>query len=144
MAEERVDRRLAAIFAADIAGYSRLMGANEEGTFRQLKAHRKELVDPKITEHRGRTISGDPEQEYFADGISEDVITGLSKLRWFFVIARNSSFAYKGKAVDVKRAARELGVRYVLEGSVRKGGNRVRIATQLIDAATGNHIWADR
>ena len=89
-------------------------------------------------------MSGDPEQEYFADGISEDIITGLSKLRWFFVIARNSSFAYKGKAVEVKRAARELGVRYVLEGSVRKGGNRVRITAQLIDAATGNHIWADR
>jgi TolB-like protein/Flp pilus assembly protein TadD len=89
-------------------------------------------------------MSGDPEQEYFADGISEDIITGLSKLRWFFVIARNSSFTYKGKAVDVKRVARELGVRYVLEGSVRKGGNRVRITAQLIDAATGNHIWADR
>lgn len=82
-------------------------------------------------------MSGDPEQEYFADGISEDIITGLSKLRWFFVIARNSSFIYKGKAVDVKRAARELSVRYVLEGSVRKGGNRVRITAQLIDAATG-------
>jgi TolB-like protein len=89
-------------------------------------------------------MSGDSEQEYFADGISEDIITGLSKLRWFFVIARNSSFTYKGKAVDVKRAARELGVRYVLEGSVRKGGNRLRITAQLIDAATGNHIWADR
>ena len=297
VAEERVDRRLAAILAADVASYSRLMGADEEGTLRQLKAHRKELVDPKITEHRGRIVkttgdgmlvefvsvvdavrcavdiqrgmaernaeipretrieiriginvgdiisdaddiygdgvnvaarlealaepggicvsqvvhdqvrdklsfsfedmgeqtikniarpvgvhriqlgehaapkrsagtsgalnlsasdrpavavlpfvnmSGDPEQEYFADGISEDIITGLSKLRWFFVIARNSSFTYKGKAVDVKRAARELGVRYVLEGSVRKGGNRVRITAQLIDAATGNHIWADR
>src|SRR5512139_168322 len=89
-------------------------------------------------------MSGDPEQEYFADGISEDIITGLSRLRWFFVIARNSSFTYKGKAVDVKRVARELEVRYVLEGSVRKGGNRVRITAQLIDAATGNHIWADR
>jgi TolB-like protein/class 3 adenylate cyclase/Flp pilus assembly protein TadD len=298
MPEDRVDRRLAAIFAGDIAGYSRLMGADEEGTLRQLKAHRKELVDPKITEHRGRVVkttgdgmlvefvsvvdavrcavdiqrgmaernskvpadkriefrvginvgdiisdsndiygdgvnvaarlealaepggimvsrtvhdqvrdklsfgfedlgeqtikniahpigvhrvslaevaslaavqsaaasksepatsnrpsiavlpftnmSGDPEQEYFADGISEDIITGLSKLRWFFVIARNSSFAYKGKAVAVKRAAHELGVRYVLEGSVRKGGNRVRITAQLIDAATGNHVWADR
>jgi adenylate cyclase len=296
MPEDRVDRRLAAILAADIAGYSRLMGVDEEGTLRQLKAHRKELVDPKITEHRGRIVkttgdgmlvefgsvvdavrcavdiqrcmvgrnaevptekriqfrvginlgdiiidgddiygdgvnvaarlealadpggimvsrvvhdqvqdklsfdfddmgdqtvkniarpvgvhrvqltehvaqgkatthfgkiertasdrpslavlpfanmSGDPEQEYFADGISEDIITGLSKLRWFFVIARNSSFAYKGKA-DVKRVARELGVRYVLEGSVRKGGNRVRITAQLIDAATSNHIWADR
>jgi len=299
MAEDRVDRRLAAILAADIAGYSRLMGVDEEGTLRQLKAHRKELIDPKITEHRGRIVkttgdgmlvefvsvvdavrcavdiqrnmidrnsevpaescvqfrvginvgdiisdsndiygdgvnvaarlealaepggimvsrnvhdqvrdklnfgfedmgeqtikniarpigvhridltentgpavvkstaafpkielagtdrpsiavlpfanmSGDPEQEYFADGISEDIITGLSKLRWFFVIARNSSFTYKGKAVDVKRVARELGVRYVLEGSVRKGGNRVRITAQLIDAATGNHLWADR
>ncbi|MGB6349859.1 MAG: adenylate/guanylate cyclase domain-containing protein [Pseudolabrys sp.] len=299
MTEDRVDRRLAAIMAGDIAGYSRLMGVDEEGTIRQLKAHRKELIDPKITEHRGRIVkttgdgmlvefvsvvdavryavdvqrgmaernadvapdrriefriginvgdiisdendiygdgvnvaarlealaepggilvsrnvhdqvrdklsfgfddlgeqvvkniarpigvhrvslaesapsavvksaaaaaktefagadrpsiavlpfanmSGDPEQEYFADGISEDIITGLSKLRWFFVIARNSSFTYKGKAVDVKRVARELGVRYVLEGSVRKGGNRVRITTQLIDAATGNHLWADR
>ncbi len=296
---DRVDRRLAAIMAGDIAGYSRLMGIDEEGTLRQLKAHRKELIDPKITEHRGRIVkttgdgmlvefvsvvdavryavdvqrgmaernadvapdrriefriginvgdiirdendiygdgvnvaarletlaepggilvsrnvhdqvrdklnfgfedlgeqavkniarpigihrillaesaphaivksavtaaktelstadrpsiavlpfanmSGDPEQEYFADGISEDLITGLSKLRWFFVIARNSSFTYKGKAVDVKRVARELGVRYVLEGSVRKGGNRVRITAQLIDATTGNHIWADR
>ena len=89
-------------------------------------------------------MSGDPEQEYFADGISDDIITGLSKLRWFFVIARNSSFAYKGKADDVKRVARALGVRYVLEGSVRKGGNRVRITAQLIDASTGSHIWADR
>ena len=298
MVEARVDRRLAAILAADVAGYSQLMGVDEEGTLRQLKAHRKELVDPKITEHRGHIVkttgdgmlvefisvvdavrcavdiqrsmlernaevptetriqfriginvgdiisddndiygdgvnvaarlealadpggidvsrnvhdqvrdklsfsfedmgeqtvkniarpigvhridltentgpavvksttavpkyelessrpsiavlpfanmSGDAEQEYFADGISEDIITGLSKLHWFFVIARNSSFTYKGKAVDVKRIARELGVRYVLEGSVRKGGNRVRITAQLIDAATSNHIWADR
>ena len=298
MAQDRVDRRLAAILAADIAGYSRLMGVDEEGTLHQLKAHRKELVDPKITEHRGRIVkttgdgmlvefvsvvdavrcavdiqramvernasipadkriefriglnvgdiiidgddifgdgvnvaarletladpggimvssvvhdqvrdklsfgfddmgeqsvkniarpigvhrvslaeasplattqlaaasksdpakssrpsiavlpfvnmSGDPEQEYFADGISEDIITGLSKLRWFFVIARNSSFAYKGKTVDVKRAARELSVRYVLEGSVRRAGNRVRITAQLIDASTNNHVWADR
>jgi adenylate cyclase len=299
MVEDRVDRRLAAIWAGDIAGYSRLMGADEEGTLRQLKAHRKELVNPKITEHRGRIVkttgdgmlvefvsvvdavrcavdiqrgmmernaevpeekriefriginvgdiisdandiygdgvnvaarlealakpggilvsrnvfdqvrdklsfsfedlgeqtvkniarpvgihrvelanytgetavksaarpphsdrahsdrpkiavlpfanmSGDAEQEYFADGISEDIITGLSRLRWFFVIARNSSFTYKGKAVDVKRVALELGVRYVLEGSVRKGGNRVRITAQLIDATTGNHLWADR
>ena len=298
MLESRVERRLAAILAADVAGYSRLMGIDEEGTLLQLKTHRKELVDPKITEYRGRIVkttgdgmlvefvsvvdavrcavdiqrnmvernaevpterriqfrvginvgdiisdnddiygdgvnvaarletladpggidvsrtvhdqvrdklnfsfedlgeqtvkniarpigvhridlsadtgpavvtstgavlkpefassrpsiavlpfanmSGDPEQEYFADRISEDIITGLSKLHWFFVIARNSSFVYKGKAVDVKRVARELGVRYVLEGSVRKGGNRVRITTQLIDAVTSNHIWADR
>ena len=288
MAEARVERRLAAILAADVAGYSRLMGVDEEGTLAALKVHRRELVDPKIAEHRGRIVkttgdgalvefasavdavrcameiqramaernaaipedrriefriginvgdiiiddgdiygdgvniaarveslasparsaspttpisrsrassrsmsatwasrqlkniaqpvrvygaavtratatvrrlgpnkpsiavlpfanmSGDPEQEYFADGISEDIITGCRSLRWFFVIARNSSFTYKGKAVDVKRVARELGVRYVLEGSVRKGGNRVRITAQLIDAATGNHLWADR
>jgi TolB-like protein/Flp pilus assembly protein TadD len=288
MAKARVERRLAAILAADVAGYSRLMGVDEEGTLAALKADRREIIDPKIAEHRGRIVkttgdgalvefasavdavrcameiqramaehnaavpedrriefriginvgdiiidegdiygdgvniaarvetlaspgaiclsenayqqmkgkltldvsdmgeqqlkniaqpvrvyrvqldgatatvaptlpdkpsiavlpfanmSGDPEQEYFADGISEDIITGLSKLRWFFVIARNSSFTYKGNAVDVKRVARELGVRYVLEGSVRKGGNRVRITAQLIDAATNNHIWADR
>ena len=288
MGEARVERRLAAILAADVAGYSRLMGAGEEATLAALKACRRELIDPKIAEYRGRIVkttgdgvlvefpsavdavrcaieiqramaarnatipedrrvefriginvgdiiidegdiygdgvniaarveslaspgeicladnayqqikgklafdvsdlgeqhlkniaqpvrvygvrldgtperpalvlpdkpsiavlpfqnmSGDPEQEYFADGISEDIITGLSKLRWFFVIARNSSFTYKGKAVDVKRVSRELGVRYVLEGSVRKGGNRVRITSQLIDAETGNHLWAER
>jgi TolB-like protein/Tfp pilus assembly protein PilF len=89
-------------------------------------------------------MSGDPEQDYFADGISEDIITGLSKLRWFFVIARNSSFTYKGKAVDTRRVGRELGVRYVLEGSVRKSGSRVRITAQLIDAESGKHLWAER
>jgi len=89
-------------------------------------------------------MSADAEQEFLADGISEDIITGLSKIRWFLVIARNSTFTYKGKAVDVKRVAEELGVRYVLEGSVRKAGNRVRVTAQLIDATTGLHIWADR
>ena len=89
-------------------------------------------------------MSGDPEQEYFSDGISEDIITALSKLRWFFVIARNSSFIYKGKAVHLKQVAEELGVRYVLEGSVRKGGDRVRITAQLNDVVTGSHIWAER
>ena len=102
------------------------------------------VTRPSIAVLPFANMSGDPEQEYFADGISEEIITGLSRLRWLFVIARNSSFTYKGKAVDIKRVARELGVRYVLEGSVRKGGNRVRITAQLIDAATGNHIWADR
>jgi TolB-like protein/cytochrome c-type biogenesis protein CcmH/NrfG len=89
-------------------------------------------------------ISGDPEQEYFSDGITEDIITALSKLRWFFVIARNSSFTYKGKAVHLKEIAAELGVGYVVEGSVRKGGERVRITVQLNDVATGSHIWAER
>src|SRR5271165_5926314 len=91
-----------------------------------------------------QNMSGDPEQEYFADGMVEEIITALSRIRWLFVIARNSSFAYKGQAVDVKLVGRELGVRYILEGSVRKGGNRVRITAQLIEAETGAHLWADR
>ena len=89
-------------------------------------------------------MSGDPEQEYFADGMVEEIITALSRIRWLFVIARNSSFTYKGQAVDVKQVGRELGVRYVLEGSVRKAGGRVRITAQLIDALNGTHLWADR
>lgn len=89
-------------------------------------------------------MSDDPDQEHFADGMSEDLITGLSHIRWLFVIARNSTFVYKDRAVDVKRAARELGVRYVLEGSVRRAGNRLRVSAQLIDATTGGHHWAER
>jgi adenylate cyclase len=89
-------------------------------------------------------LSGDPEQEYFADGMVEEIITALSRIRWLFVIARNSSFTYKDQAVDVKQVGRELGVRYVLEGSVRKGGGRVRITAQLVEAETGAHLWADR
>jgi len=89
-------------------------------------------------------MSGDPEQEYFADGMVEEIITALSRIRWLFVIARNSTFTYKGRAVDVKEVGRELGVRYVLEGSVRKAGTQVRITGQLIDALTGTHLWADR
>jgi adenylate cyclase len=89
-------------------------------------------------------MSGDPEQEYFVDGMVEEITTALSRIRWLFVIARNSSFTYKRQTVDVKQVGRELGVRYVLEGSVRKAGNRVRITAQLIDAVTGTHLWADR
>jgi adenylate cyclase len=286
-------RRLAAILAADVAGYSRLMGADEEGTLERLKALHRELIDPKIAKHHGRIVkttgdgllvefasvvdavrcavavqqamperntgvatdsrielriginlgdvivegddlygdgvniaariealadaggvfvsntvhdhvrdrlpyvfedlgeqqvkniarpvrvyrvrdidtapainapapvlalpdkpsiavlafanmSGDPEQEYFVDGMVEEIITALSRIRWLFVIARNSSFTYKGQAVDVKQVGRELGVRYVLEGSVRKAGRRVRITAQLIDAVTGTHLWAER
>jgi adenylate cyclase len=289
----RATRRLAAILAADVAGYSRLMGADEEGTLERLKALRRELLDPKIAEHKGRIVkttgdgllvefasvvdavrcavavqqamparetgvaadnrielriginlgdvivegddlygdgvniaarietladpggvfvsntvhdqvrdrlpfvfedlgdqqvkniarpvrvyrvrdtaaknpsapdqpalplpdkpsiavlpfqnmSGDPEQEYFADGMVEEIITALSRIRWFFVIARNSTFTYKGHAVDVKQVGRELGVRYVLEGSVRKSGNRIRVTAQLVEAETGNHVWAER
>jgi len=295
MAQERVERRLTAILAADVAGYSRLMAADEEGTLAALKTLRREVADPKIKEHRGRivnttgdgllgefasvvdavrcavevqreiaarnlgvraerridfriginlgdimidendifgdgvniaarlealaepggicvsrvvrdqvrdklaipfkdmgeqqvkniarpvrayrvvlaegadrpsipsqaappplldrpsiavlpfhNVSGDPEQEYFVDGITEDLITALSKWRWFLVIARNSAFAYKGKSVDLKDVGRELGVRYVLEGSMRRAGQRVRISSQLINIATGTHLWAER
>ena len=89
-------------------------------------------------------MSGDPEQDYFADGMVDDIITALSHFKALFVIARNSSFTYKGRAVDVKQVGRELGVRYVLEGSVRKAANRVRITGQLVDTATGAHLWAER
>jgi TolB-like protein/class 3 adenylate cyclase len=99
---------------------------------------------PSIAVLPFQNMSGDPEQEYFADGMVEDIITGLSRSKSLFVIARNSSFTYKGKAVDIKQVGRELGVRYVLEGSVRKAGSKVRITGQLIDAGTGAHIWADR
>jgi adenylate cyclase len=287
-----VTRRLAAIFAADVAGYSRLMGADDEGTLKRLKAHLRELIDPKITEHRGRivrtagdgtlvefasvvdavlcafevqqrmgernadvagdqrivfriginlgdiiidgddihgdgvniaarleamaepgtvcvsaeaweqargkvpfgaddlgdhqlkniewpvrvfriangssaiadvarkpfalpdkpsiavlpfqNISGDTEQEYFVDGVVEEITAALSRVRSFLVIARNSAFTHKGRAVDVKQVSRELGVRYVLGGSLRKARDRVRITAQLVDATTGNHIWSDR
>jgi adenylate cyclase len=292
----RVERRLAAILAADVAGYSRLMGRDEAGTLNRLRTHRRELIDPEIAEHKGRIVkttgdgllvefpsvveavacavavqrgiyernvsvaedriefriginlgdvivedgdihgdgvnvaarlealaepagicisgtvrdhigdrldlafddmgeqalkniarpvrvyqvrlttaervstaapsevapvlalpdkpsiavlpfenmSSDPEQEFFADGIAEDIITALSRYPSLFVIARNSSFTYKGRAVDVKQVGRELGVRYVLEGSLRKSGNRIRVTAQLVEAGTGNHVWAER
>jgi TolB-like protein len=123
--------------------------ANSAGLAPEMAAEpgRPQLVlpdKPSIAVLPFANLSGDPEQEYFVDGMVEEIITALSRIRWLFVIARNSSFTYKGQAVDVKRVGRELGVRYVLEGSVRRGGNRVRIAAQLIEAETGAHLWADR
>src|SRR5438093_10447248 len=99
---------------------------------------------PSIAVLPFQNMSGDAEQEYFVDGMVDEIITALSRIRWLFVAARNSSFTYKGQAVDVKRVGRELGVRYVLEGSVRKSGHRVRITGQLIEAISGAHLWADR
>ncbi len=99
---------------------------------------------PSIAVLPFQNMSGDPEQEYFADGMVEDIITGLSRIKWLFVIARNSSFTYKGKAVDIRQVGRDLGVRYVLEGGVRKAGARVRITAQLIEAETGAHLWAEK
>src|SRR5207237_311073 len=99
---------------------------------------------PSIAVLPFQNMSGDTEQEYFVDGIVEDIITGLSRIKWLYVVARNSTFVYKGKPIDIKQVSRELGARYVLEGSLRKAGNRVRVTAQLIDGASGNHVWADR
>ena len=109
-----------------------------------LVGHAPALPDrPSIVVLPFTNMSGEAEQDYFADGMVEEIITALSRMRWLFVIARNSSFAYRGRAVDVKQIGRELGVRYVLEGSVRKAGARVRLTGQLIDAPTGAHLWAE-
>jgi adenylate cyclase len=125
---------------------SRIAGEGAERSRREAgQANSLPLPDkPSIAVLPFANMSGDPEQEYFADGMVEEIITALSRIRWLFVIARNSSFTYKGQAVDVTQIGRELGVRYVLEGSVRKAGGRVRITAQLIDATGGSHLWADR
>ena len=131
--------------AEPVRAYRVVMEEKVEPTITSPEASGLELPDkPSIAVLPFDNLSGDPDQEYFSDGIAEDIITGLSRYRWFFVIARNSSFTYKGRAVDVKLVAHELGVRYVLEGSVRKAGNRVRVNAQLIDAVAGHHIWAER
>jgi TolB-like protein len=131
-------------FVGDIA-------AGEASAIEHIRAEAREPSSvlavpdkPSITVLPFHNLSGDPEQDYFADGVVEDIITALSRLRWLFVIARNSSFTYKGQAVDVKEVGRALGVRYVLEGSLRKAGDKVRITGQLIEAATGAHLWAER
>jgi adenylate cyclase len=131
-------RRVAATLAGDSGPYSPAVGADEQAAPVPL------MDKPSIAVLPFANLSGNPEQEYFADGMVEEIITALSRIRWLLVVARNSSFMYKGQTVDVKRIGRELGVRYVLEGSVRKGGNRVRITGQLIDAVSGTHLWADR
>jgi adenylate cyclase len=120
-------------------------GEKCEPTAPETPVARLALPDkPSIAVLPFQNMSGDPEQEYFADGMVEDIITGLSRIKWLFVIARNSSFAYKGKAIDVREVGRELGVRYVLEGGIRKAGGRVRITVQLIEAESAAHVWADR
>jgi TolB-like protein len=126
-------------------GSSFLTPEPEPAELEEPPEHALPLPDkPSIAALPFRNLSGDPEQEYFTDGVVEDIIAALSHIRWLFVIARNSSFTYKGRTMDVKQVGRELGVRYVLEGSVRKAANRVRITGQLIDATTGGHLWADR
>src|SRR2546421_5384158 len=133
------------LFTVPGRGY-RLVGAQPSpAEVPASQADPRALPDrPSIAVLPFQNMSSDAEQEYFADGMVEDIITGLSRIKWLFVIARNSSFTYKGQAVDVKRIGRELGVRYVLEGSVRKAGQRVRISGQLIDTETGTHLWANR
>jgi TolB-like protein len=114
------------------------------GPATSLRAATSPPDKPSIAVLPFTNMSGDPEQEYFSDGMSEEIITALSRLRWFFVIARNSTFVYKGKAHDVKQVGRELAVRYILEGSVRKSGQRIRVTSQLLDAGTGSHLWSER
>ena len=148
--EQRLIRTLARKgfrFVGDVREAPGNHAASGAGSEKQDEATAPVLIlpeSPSIATLPFQNWSGDPEQEYFADGVVEDIITALSRIHWLFVIARNSSFAYKGRAVDVKQVGRELGVRYVLEGSVRKAANRVRITGQLIDATTGGHLWADR
>jgi TolB-like protein len=128
-----------------VAPVKRVKPADPFGFTAQPTSSAPALPDkPSIAVMPFANMSGDPEQDYFADGMVEEIITALSRIKWLFVIARNSSFTYKGQAIDVKQVGRELGVRYVLEGSVRKSGRRVRITAQLIDALTGTHLWADR
>ncbi|TXL70641.1 hypothetical protein FHP25_33865 [Vineibacter terrae] len=127
------------------AGGSSSPAGTEPPVLGRAPAQALSLPDrPSIAALPFLNLSGDAEQEYFTDGVVEDIISALSRMRWLFVIARNSSFTYKGRAVDVKQVGRELGVRYVLEGSLRKAANRVRITGQLVDAATGHHLWAER
>ena len=128
----------------NIARPVRIYRLRSDRSFAQSKPALPLPDKPSIAVLPFTNMSDDPEQEYFSDGMTEDIITALSRLRWFFVIARNSTFTYKGQGVDVRQVGRELGVRYVLEGSVRKSGERVRITSQLLDAITGNHIWAER
>ncbi len=134
-------------FVGDVTEGRPLAGFTSESTddARDPLPQAPELPDkPSVAVLAFQNLSGDSEQDYFIDGVVEDIISALSRIRWLFVIARNSSFAYKGQAVDVKQVGRELGVRYVLEGSMRKAANRVRITGQLLDATTGGHLWADR
>jgi TolB-like protein len=140
--EDRGERQLKNI-AKPVRAYSVCAGAHDEQIANKRAA--PSLPDkPSIAVLPFQNMSGDPEQEFFADGLVEDIITALSRFRGLLVIARNSSFTYKGKAVDIRQVGRELGARYVLEGSVRKAGTRLRVVSQLIDVTTGMHLWADR
>jgi len=139
------------LLAFELRGEERLKNISEPvSVFRVRLEGTKARYSPPLPDKPSiavlpfENLSGDPEQEYFADGMVDEITTALSRFRGLFVIARNSSFTYRGRAVDVKQVGRELGVRYVLEGSVRRGGDRLRIAGQLIDASTGAHLWADR
>lgn len=134
------------VYSLEVGGVARASAATQSEPAAQDKPTAPPALPnkPSIAVLPFQNMSGDPEQEYFADGIVEDITTGLSRIKWLFVIARNSSFTYKGKTVDIKEVGRDLGVRYVLEGGIRKAGNRVRITGQLIEAETGTHLWAER
>ena len=140
MGEQRVKNIEQPIHAYEVV----LEGVSDSGAVTDSDGHPKQPDRPSIAVLPFTNMGGDAEQEYIADGMVEDILTGLARIKWLFVIARNSSFVYKGKAVDVKQVGRELGVRYVLEGSVRKSSARIRVTGQLIEADSGRHVWADR
>ena len=140
MGEQSVKNIKEPIRAYQVILHPQEQGREVDPEFQEFELPQK----PSIAVLPFTNMNADPEQEYFSDGISEDIITALSKINNLLVIARNSTFTYKGKAVDVRQISREQGVRYVLEGSVRKAGNRIRVTAQLIDATTGHHIWAER
>jgi TolB-like protein len=140
MGEQQLNNIARSVRVYRVRGHTVSTHAPPEGLTQSLPLPDK----PSIAVLPFANMSGDPEQEYFADGMVEEIITALSPIRWLFVIARNSAFTYKGQAIDVKRVGREQGVRYLLEGSVRKGSGRVRITAQLIEAETAGHLWADR
>jgi TolB-like protein len=146
MGEQRLKNidRPVRVYAAKSAGHTRIAEASLPASYPETQKLLPLPDKPSIAVLPFQNMSGDPEQEYFSDGVVEDIITALSRFKSLFVIARNSSFTYKGKAVDIKQVGRELGVRYVLEGSVRKSAGRMRITGQLIDSTTGAHVWADR
>ncbi len=143
----RIDTAFADIGEHDVKHVSapvRVYRFPAEGGARTIARKHIETDKPSIAVLPFQNMSGDPEQEFFADGMAEDIITGLSKFHWILVIARNSTFVYKGQAVDIHTVAKDLSVRYVLDGSTRQAGNRIRITAQLIDAETGSHLWAER
>jgi TolB-like protein len=141
---DRVERRLSAILAADVAGYSRLMHKDEEATHAKLATLLANGVKPAIADHGGRVVNNDPEQDYFADGVTTDLTTDIAQIPGAFVIGRGTAFTYKNKQVDLKTLGKELGIRSAVQGAVQRAGGQVRMNVSLSDLSTGRDVWSDR